>query len=162
MAKKIFRENQKYKRWEIIGLLVFMIGGLAYRFIDAQFISGTENAPAVWNYIVPLLLLAAVLILILSIRLSIRITDKHISYQYFPLERKRHKIKWDNVADCNFVETPESAQWSGWNVNFSDEKMYSICGRTGLRLKTKDGEEVFIGSRRLGKLKKAVKKVFKK
>lgn len=162
MAKKIFRENQRYQRWELVTMIAVLIIGLSYRLFDLQFISGAEDSIPVWNYVLPLLLLITALYFILSLKLSVRITDKHISFKLFPWERKPQKIKWENVAEYNIVETPEPAQWSGWNVNFSQEKMYSVCGRTGLKLTTTDGEEIFIGSRRLGKLKKAIKKAFKK
>ncbi len=58
-----------------------------------------------------------------------------------------------------FVETSLLAGLSGGNINFSSqENLYSVCGRNGMVLHTKDGETVFLGSRSLLERKEEIKK----
>lgn len=157
MARKYFKEKQRYRRWEIIALLAFFVGGLTYRFAEQYFYDGGQSVMPVWTYLILTVPLVGVIVYYMILRLSIRVTDKHISVKYHPWQQKRKKIKWDEVAECEIVETPEAAQWNGWNINFNHEKRYSFCGRNGLHLTTQDGREIFVGSRKLDELEDAVK-----
>lgn len=159
MAQKIFKEKQRFRDWEVFALLAFFILALTYKFIDQHLISPTANAMTLGSYLVFLTPLIAGLVYLWSLKLSVTITDKHISLKYAPLHTKKHKIKWDDIEECEVLKTSPTAAWSGWKVSFNHEKSYSLSGRTGLHLKTKQGEDIIIGVKKCDELKKAVRQV---
>ncbi len=161
MAKKIFTEEQKSKSWDMIAILSFLSIGLTYRFIEQNFISGIENAMPISTFLPLLMLLLIALTYFIKVKLSVRMTKNHISFSYYPWKKKRQKIKWENVTHCEIVQTPQLAQWNGWNVHFSNENVFSLSGRSGLSLTTEDGNKFFIGSRNIKELSLAIKRVFK-
>ncbi len=161
MAKTIYKEKQKMRRWDVLALLGFFLIGLSYRFIETL-IYDTDNINILMMYLPWMVLLGVSIYYFLKIELAVKITDDYIGMKYGPFQNKQHKIKWEDISNCEVIETPELAQWNGWNVHFSREKVYSVNGKNGIHLRTNEGEEYFIGSRRLGELKKIIKDKFKK
>ena len=109
--------------------------------------------------ITALILLGGAFAYFWNIHYSVKINEKGISYQYFPLHRGKHKIKWEEVKDCQVVKTPVIAALSGWNVHFSNEEFYSLNGRNGLDVTLKNGEKVFLGAKDVEKLAEIVEQV---
>ena len=65
---------------------------------------------------------------------------------------------WEDIEEYRFVESTQPANWSGWNVQFqNEERQVSLCGRNGVQIVTKDGEKLFIGSRKLDVLREKIK-----
>ena len=163
MAKKIFKEQQRFRNWEIIALLAFLMIGLTVRFILQNWAAPVDNPMPFTTYAVFMLPMGAVLWYILSLRLSVRVTEKSIRVKRSsPWQKESHKIKWKDVEEIELVETSPGAQWSGGNITFNREKKYSLCGRTGVHLTTKDGEEILIGARRFGEFREALGNLFPK
>ena len=160
MSKKIFKEKQRFGGWEVIALLAFFIIGLTYRFISQHWISPVSDSMSIWTYASFVLPLAAALWYLINLNLSVQVTDKNISAKYAPFRGKRHKIKWEDVEECEFLSFRGPARTSGWNVNYDHEKRFSLSGRRGVHLKTKDGENVFIGAKNLNGLKQAISQVY--
>ena len=159
MSKKIFKEKQRFTGWEIIALLAFFTIGLTYRFVNGQFISPVDEPMPISTFLVLVLPLVAGFWYLVNLKLSVQVTDKNISVKYAPFGQKKHKIKWKDVEECEILSSNESSRTSGWDVNFDHEKRFSLIGRRGLRLTTKDGDNVFIGARNLDGLKQAVGQV---
>lgn len=90
-----------------------------------------------------LLILGGALAYLLSIRLELKIDDEKIRYRYYPLHFRRKKIFWSEVADCEVVVFPLSAQLNGWGIHFG-EQMISVNHYAGIRLVLKNGERLFI------------------
>lgn len=159
MAKKILKENQKCRRWEIHGLLAFLVIGLTYRFIAQQIGDYSETTLSFTVYALLVLPILGLLLYLIKMELSVRITDKDIKIKQHPWSKQERRIKWKDVKDYSIVKVPEIAQWSGWNVNFNNEENYAINGRKGLHLTTKNDEEIFIGFSNLDKLKEALNQI---
>ncbi len=159
MSKKIFKEKQRFSGWEVIALLGFFIVGLTYRFISQHWISPIEEPMPVMTYLVFAIPLAAAVWYLVNLKLSVRMTEKSISVQYSPFGVKKHKIKWEDVEECKILSSNETARTSGWDVNLNREKRFSLTGRSGLHLRTKNGENVIIGAKNLTGLKQAVAQV---
>lgn len=160
MEKRIFEENQRHTRWELTLLISLLSIGLTYRFIEQNFIAPVENAFSLSAFMLLMLILLATFSYFASMRLSVKVTDEFISFRYHPFQEKRHKIKWSEVTGYEIVQLSEVAQWNGWNVNFSQEKVFSVNGRNGISIYTKSGESYFVGSKDIEGLRKAVDKVF--
>jgi len=160
MAKEIFKEKQRFCDWEVFALLSFFILALTYRFFDQHFIHPVGNAMSIVGYLLLLLPLIGGLVYLASLRMSVKVTDKHISLKYSHWHREKHKIKWDDIEECEVLKPTPTAKWSGWNVSFNHEKKYTLSGRAGLHLRTKEGEDIIIGARKCNELAQAVRQVF--
>ena len=55
---------------------------------------------------------------------------------------------------CTPVATPRLAKYDRLKVTLTDEKFYSLAGRRGLLIETKDGHHYFIGCQNLGNCKR--------
>jgi hypothetical protein len=159
MSKKIFKEKQRFTGWEVIALLAFFIIGLTFRFVKQHWISPIEEPMSALTYFAFIIPLAATLWYLVNLRLSVSVTEKNISVQYSPFSNKKHKIKWEDVEECEILSTKGPARTSGWGVTFDHEKRFSLIGRSGLHLKTKDGDNIVIGARNLKGLRQAVSQV---
>lgn len=161
MAKEIFKEKQRFHNWEVIGLLAFLALALTYKFFDQQWIHPAANPMSLTSYLILMLPLAAGLWYLLSLRLTVKVTDKYISLKPANWMQKKRKIKWDEVEECEVLKTSPTAQWSGWNISFNHEKNYSFSGRKGLHLKTKQGDDFLIGANKCEELERAVRQAFR-
>lgn len=79
------------------------------------------------------------------LRLKVVVNDQWIKFKMSPFHAKSQKIRWEEVAVCKVVKTPRAALWHGGNIRFSGEYCYSLTGRNGLAILTKDGRRFFIG-----------------
>lgn len=164
MAKTIYKEKQKYKRWDILIPLAAFILVLLYGFITytTGLAGKTSTIHPAWvlTSIIGLILVFAYL---LSLRLIVIITRRHLRFQYFPLHFQIQKVKLEDIENCEPIEVPVAAELSGWNVNFTSlQPNYSVDGRKGLSVELKNGESFFIGSKDPDALKAAIQKAIDK
>lgn len=155
MSKVTYKENQKFRKWDMILLLLVLISGVGYRLAQSLLI-GADNNTAMMGLV--LLSLVGLLLYALNVRLRTKVTTKGIQFQYFPLHYKSQKIAWNQIQACEIIETPLVAQLSGWGINNSlQERAFSLSGRTGLRLTLNSGEKIFIGTQNPKRLFKVMK-----
>ena len=159
MAKKIYKEKQRFNGWEVIALIAFFIVGLTYRFISQHWLEPVEAPMSVATYLAFMIPLGVSLWYLVRLQLSVKVTKKSISVRYSPFSKKTHKIKWKDVEECEFISAAGPANTSGWNVRFGPEKRFSLRGRQGVHLKTRQGEDILIGTRYPDRLKQAIRQV---
>ena len=87
-----------------------------------------------------------------QMRFKVSVNEKRIKYKLFPIHKKAQRITWDEVESCQIVKTSAAAQWHGGNVRFSGESWFSLNGRNGLSIETKDGRRIFIGCKDIDSL----------
>ncbi len=157
MSKTIYRETQRFRRWEVLGLLLLLLLVTSYHFVELQ-LAGRYDDGSLWlQYALVFLIVGGFLFYLFSIRLILKIDEDKIRYQFFPLHYKKHKIRWDDVEECEVIDTPAATELSGWAVRLGTrERMFSVSGRTGLCLTLKDGQQLFIGTKHPERLKKAI------
>lgn len=154
MEQVKFKEQQRFRGIEIFGLIAFLGIGITYRFVEQNFINYSENATmTIPTFLLLMGLLMIALAYFLSIRLTTRINDKGIRFQYSPWHYEKRKIKWSEIASWEIIDLPREAEYSGWGVQFKEQNIYSVSGKRGLKLELTDGETVFIGSRKLTALR---------
>ena len=158
MAKKLFKEKQQFKGWELLALIAFLMASVAYKLISELLQPSEAFGGTVGLSIGILAVLGFTLKYLLNLRLKIVVKEDHISFSMPPLQRSKEKIKWEDVTVCEIIKTPLLAQWHGGNISFNREKRYSFTGRNGVHLTTKNGEEYFIGSKKPDALKEAIQK----
>jgi len=156
MAKKLFKENQRFKNLEIIIIICLLVAGILNKLLGEVFAPTSNFGLTITLSFLLLGLLSSALYYLYKLRLKVAVNKKHISFSMPPLQKRKEKIKWKNVATCEIIQTPLMAQWHGGNIAFNHEKRFSLNGRNGVRITTKEGTQYFIGSKNLVELKAAI------
>lgn len=157
MSKAVYKEVQRFRRWEVFALLLFILLGATYHLLERAWNNTFDHNYVLLQYALIFLLAGGALIYLLSIRLFLKIDDKKIKYQFYPLHYHKHEVEWEEVEECKVVDTPIAAELSGWSVRIgTGERSFSVSGRRGLMLSLKDNTQLFIGSKQPDKLKEAV------
>lgn len=157
MSKVKFKEQQTFREPSILGLLALLIVGLSVGLVNQLMANAASNsslelAPIALIFIV----LGGAFAYYWNVKYTVKVNEKGISYQYFPLHDEAQKIKWEDIESIEIVSTSLATQLSGWNVQFSNKNVYSLSGRNGLDIELKNGERVFLGARNLNKLQKVI------
>ncbi len=144
MSNVFFKEEQRFDNY----FALFCLGVLGTGAIVAAIIQLQATHP---NYFIAGLLFITSLTIgtgiwwLTRLRMKVSISDKGIKFKLSPLYPKKQLIPWKKIDSCMIIKTPEAAQWCGGNITFNHEKRVSLTGRNGLAIKTKDGENLFIG-----------------
>lgn len=145
MAAKLHQEKQRFNDKVVMGLLGVGVIAALFGTVNALFISGEPPLNAAVYFGVALVL-AGCMYWLASLQLKVTVSKKCIKYKLStPLNEVSEKIKWKEVEDCTIVRTPKIAQWHGANLSYGGENRYSLSGRSGLSLTTKNGRHYFIG-----------------
>lgn len=159
MATKVFKEEQRFQLWEVYLLLLFFSLLTLFNLVREPFPIGKYGATDLFIFI----LLSLIIWYLYQLKMIVSFDDKGITVRYFPKLHKKCYIAWSDIADCRFVKLSKRAQWSGGAISFStEERVFSLCGRNGLFLRTKKGEKYFIGSKKLLENKELVLEMINK
>ncbi|MCB0644579.1 MAG: hypothetical protein KDC44_23205 [Phaeodactylibacter sp.] len=153
--------KQKYKETQRFNdKLVFLvlIAGLSATLLGLtrSLILGSIGWEKALIYVLSTSLLAGTLWYLRQLKLKVSVNDSRIKFKLFPFQKQSQRITWDQVDSCRLVRSPRAAQWHGGNLHFSRERWYSLSGRNGLLIETKDGQHYFIGCRNLDRLKQVL------
>ncbi len=162
MARKFFTEKQRIKDPLLLGAFAALLAYSIFLLGREIYINGLSNA-------IPIALLGfAVLVVgfgfwvLIRLQLKVAVTNKGINFKMSPLHTKKKRINWDEVEECKVIETPKVAHMHGGNMKFWYEKKFTLSGRNGIAVITKDGDRYFIGTRETADLKKSIKKALGK
>jgi hypothetical protein len=144
MGKSIFKEKQSYHDTVVFAILWVGIGAMIYGVIDSLLSTPPQYYHAAFFGIVGLGL-GLRWWWLKKLKLKVAVTKRNIKYRMFPLHQKSRKIPWDEVESCQVYKTPPAARWHGGNMHYANEKWFSLTGRNGLAIETKDGHHYFIG-----------------
>jgi hypothetical protein len=144
MANTIYKEKQSFNDASITVLLGIGILGALYAMF-AAFIKSTPDYYYIGGCFLIAVTLGGIFYILRRLRMKVSISNKRIKYKLSPLHVKSRKIDWEDVASCEVVKTPKVAQWNGSNISFGGEHFFSLCGRNGLSLTTKNGRRYLIG-----------------
>jgi len=159
MEDKVFKEEYSFDDKVLFTLLGAGFVGASWGLLNL-FLSEQAASTKTLAYIIIVLILGFLLFALRQLKLKVSINDKRIKYKMFPLHNKSQKIEWEEVESCEIVKSPYFAQWHGGNIQFNHESWYSLTGRNGLSIKTKDGRCLFIGCKNVEKLKQFFAKTF--
>lgn len=156
MAKKIYQEKQQFHDWVVIVLLSLALIGLLYGAASYFW-----RIDVTLTYSIICLLLAAgigytIWWLLTSLQYKLTVTDKNIKFKLKGITETSKKIAWDDIVSCTLVKTPNLVKWERPKAMTTDEKFYSLDGRNGLMIETKDGSRYFIGCQNVEELQAAL------
>ena len=160
MAKKIYKEKQSFKNKFLTTVLIGIGLLVIIRVINELLNPSSQLATVMIAAFIALAVVGGWLWYLYNLRLKVTVSEEDISFKMKSWQTEKQRIAWEDVSCCEIVQTPELAQWQGGNITFNHERRYTVNGRNGLHLITKDGTEYFVGSSKLGELERAVKKVF--
>ena len=145
MSKQIFKEKQHYHDTVVFAILGLGMAAMLYGVADSLLSGPAPNYTHAAFFGAVGLMLGLRLWWLSRLRLKVSVTAKNIKFRLSPLQQRSHKIPWEEVESCQVYKTPPSARWHGTNVHFGSEAWYSLNGRNGLAVETKDGHHYFIG-----------------
>lgn len=162
MARKFFTEKQRIKDPLLLGAFVALLAYSLFLFGREIFMNSFENPVVLTLLGVAVLVFGFGMWIVFHVRLKVDVTKKGITYKMSPLHTKKKKIKWDEVETCKVIETPKVAHMHSGNMKFWYEKKFTLSGRNGLAVITKEGDRYFIGTRETTELKKSIRKALGK
>lgn len=160
MSQVLFKEKQAYRKNKI-ALLAIATLLVSIFFLQLIITTPYDKTAVALGGLICVGYLGGITFYLWKLQLKTTISNNKIKFKYSPLHSKKQTIKTEQVENYQVVKTPLWAKLSGWDVQFNtNEHVYSLSGRTGLELTLKDGQHLFIGTRKPVLLKKALDKVF--
>lgn len=146
---KLLKEKQRLRRHPIMVLIAILTVTLAVAVITEMTMGW--NAP-----FSPFVLLGCLVVLVgasiyyYQLRYTLSISEKKIKYQLWPYHLRRQQLSWDEIDSCEIVSAPMESRWSGSDIALdTEEENYTLCGRNGLRITTRDNRQIFLGSKKV-------------
>ncbi|WP_179349472.1 hypothetical protein [Winogradskyella pacifica] len=148
---KIFKEEQRFNQpWLIILILMSLlvpIGIIIKTYIEDPNSFSTSELLSIIGAII---LASSILFLF---KLSTRIDEEGIHYQFFPFHWSYKTIKW-NAIDNAYVRTYSPlSEYGGWGIRgtaiwntSSKGKALNVSGDVGIQITLKTGKNLLIGT----------------
>jgi hypothetical protein len=157
---KVFKEEQRFKETWLIIILILAIG--------VPFLFGVYGIIQQIIYKIPLgqkpmsdvgLIIFTVSMFLLTLliffmKLSTRIDEEGIQYQFYPFHFSMKKISWDKIEKVGVRTYLPISEFGGWGLrggfffNKGKEKAVNISGNIGIQLILKSGKKLLIGTQK--------------
>jgi len=103
----------------------------------------------------------ASVLLIFIFKLSTRIDEKGIHYQFFPFHFSMKTLLWSEITKAEIRTYDPIGEYGGWGLRYSFNKKkgnaVNVSGDIGIQLTLKNGKKLLIGTQK----KEAVSRVLK-
>ncbi len=156
---KVFIEEQRFRQVWLMVLLGFSLlvpVGLIINEYAKDNTSMTLQA-----FIGTLGTIIASVLLIFIFKLSTKIDEKGIHYQFFPFHISMKTILWSEIAHAEVRTYDPLGEYGGWGLRYSFNKKrgnaINVSGDIGIQLTLKNGKKLLIGTQK----KEAVSRVLK-
>ena len=155
---KVFKETQRFTQiWLIVLLLIFTIIP-----VIISIKKYTINEISFTNLISTILILVLSIGFVFLIKLTTRIDEVGIHYQFFPIHFSLKTIRWNEVEKA-FVRTYSPiSEFGGWGLkggslwNKSNGKAINVSGDIGIQLVLKNGKKLLIGTQKENEAKRVL------
>ena len=93
-------------------------------------------------------------LLIFLIKLTTKIDEKGIQYQFYPFHFSIKKISWNEISKVGVRTYLPISEFGGWGLrggfffNKGKEKAVNISGNIGIQLILKSGKKLLIGTQK--------------
>jgi len=156
---KVFNEEQQFRQlWLMVLLgfsLLFPVGLIINEYIKDN-TSMTNN-----EFLGSLIGIIASVLLIFIFKLSTRIDEKGIHYQFFPFHFSMKTLLWSEITKAEVRTYDPIGEYGGWGLRYSFNKKkgnaVNVSGDIGIQLTLKNGKKLLIGTQK----KEAVSRVLK-
>ncbi len=149
---KVFKEEQRFTQLWLIILIIF--SSLVPIGVVISEYQKDENALSIEMLLVIILVILVPLAIIFLFKLSTRIDEQGIHYQFFPFHFSDRKISWNEISKA-YVRTYDLiGEFGGWGLkggnlfNKSKGKAINVSGDIGIQLELKNGKKLLIGTQK--------------
>ena len=149
---KIFKEEQRFTQIWLILLLTFSaIVPIAITVKGYLDINSTMTTNELLLTIIGIIVSIS---LIFFFKLSTRIDEKGIHYQFFPIHFSMKLIPWNEISKAGTRTYLPISEFGGWGLrggfffNKGKEKAINVSGDIGIQLILKNGKKLLIGTQK--------------
>ncbi|WP_199269183.1 hypothetical protein [Polaribacter sp. L3A8] len=149
---KIFKEEQRFRQtWLIILLVISSIAPIAMmlkKYLQKNATLTTKE------FIITIAVILVSVTTIFFFKLTTRIDEKGIHYQFFPLHFSFRTIPWNEISKVGTRTYLPISEFGGWGIrggfffNKGKEKAINVSGDIGIQLILKNGEKLLIGTQK--------------
>ncbi len=148
---KVFTEIQRFNQWWLIVLFIVVVLIVTYNlFTEYHQIELGAGTKTLTSLVISLIILGLVTILIFSIKLTTRIDETGIYYQFFPFHFKLKKVEWVALTACYVRKYNPLLEYGGWGIRGLSRKgrgmAFNTKGNMGIQLEFKDGGKLLLGT----------------
>jgi len=157
---KVFKEEQRFTQTWLIIILIIAIGVpflLGVYGIIQQIIYKTplgQRPMSDVGLIIFTISMFLLTLLIFLIKLTTKIDEKGIQYQFYPFHFSMKKISWNEISKVGVRTYLPISEFGGWGLrggfffNKGKEKAVNISGNIGIQLILKNGKKLLIGTQK--------------
>lgn len=158
-----FREQQKFGAWWLIAIILLMVVGAWYAFIQ-QVILGEPvgSNPLPDALVIVLVIFTGVILpgLFLSMRMITEVRNDGLYIRFVPFLFKFRKIDLESAATIERVTYRPLMDYGGWGIRMTRKgKAYNVKGNEGIRIEYENGRHLLIGSQKADELLVALHEV---
>jgi hypothetical protein len=155
---KVFKEEQRFRQVWLMVLLGFSLL-VPVSLIINEYIK--DNTSMTTNEFLGSIGIIASVLLIFIFKLSTRIDEKGIHYQFFPFHFSMKTLLWSEITKAEVRTYDPIGEYGGWGLRYSFNKKkgnaVNVSGDIGIQLTLKNGKKLLIGTQK----KEAVSRVLK-
>lgn len=150
----VYQERQQFRQvwiWAVMLACDILVGAALL-----QAAQGTPF-PGQLALLLPLVLLAAINLLIYATRLDVRLEGEVLRVHFWPFPSKG--IALSDIANCGARVYRPVYEYGGWGVRYSlfgHGWAYNVSGNQGVQLELKNGRKILIGSQHAQELADAI------
>jgi hypothetical protein len=172
VSRLIYREEQSFRQtiipWIMLGSMLILIGGFGVSFYQQLYLGkpyGNEpisNNGLIWSSILSFVAVSTAFIFILSGSLITEIWTDGIRYKFTPLIRKERYIPLSEIVSVEVAKYRPVLEFGGWGWRkriFQRKTAYNVSGKTGIRVKKKNGSQILFGTHKQEEMRRAVEKM---
>ena len=147
---KVFKEEQRFRQTWLLVLLGFsLIVPIA---IIVNEYSDSQTKMTTNEFILTLVGILVSVLIIFLFKLTTRIDEKGIYYQFFPIHFSLKLISWNEISKAYIRTYNPIGEYGGWGLkggwSKSRGKAINVSGDIGLQLELKNGKKLLIGTQK--------------
>ena len=157
---KIFKEEQSFRQtWLIVVLIIASIVPVAMmikKYLKADTTLSTQE------FLITIGVILLSISLIFFFKLTTKIDEVGIHYQFFPLHFKVKTIPWNTISKAYVRTYYPISEFGGWGLrggfffNKGKEKAVNVSGDIGIQLIFKNGKKLLIGTQKKEEAKRVL------
>ena len=150
--KTIFTETQKFTQWWVFLILALTTVPFVIIFLYQETTGKLVGNHPIGNnqYILVIAIVCLVDSLFLIMRLQTRIDVDGIHVRFFPFKLNYRLYKWNEIEIASIRNYEPTSEYGGWGIrySFSYGKALTVSGDMGIRIETKRGKKILIGTQK--------------
>jgi hypothetical protein len=149
---KVFKEEQRFTQWWLIIILAICtlipIATIAQKYLKENVVASNKEL------IVTIVVIMVSFSILFLFKLTTKIDDKGIHYQFFPFHFSMKLIPWNEISKAGIRTYFPITEFGGWGLkggfffNKGKGKAINVSGNIGIQLILKNGDKLLIGTQK--------------